>query len=59
MPLSTKKSKHSLHTAYANLVKKSVQIQKNGDIQAYATNALQAEKIAEELQALSRLKQPI
>ena len=56
MPQSTEKYKHSLQSAYTKLVKKSLQIQKNGDIQAFTINALQAEKVAEELQAMSRLK---
>ena len=56
MPQSSEKLKGSLQTAYSKLVKKSLQIQKNGDIQAYTINALQAEKVAEEMQAMSRLK---
>lgn len=47
-------SKVNLRTEYFNLVEKSIHIQRKGDIKAYAVNALQAEKVAQKLQKLSR-----
>ena len=49
-----KNSKIRLQMEYAKLVKKGIQIQKKGDIQAFTINALQAENVAEKLQAISR-----
>lgn len=55
MTLSKKEiSKTDLKSAYFKLVKKGIQIQKKGDINAYAQNALKAERIAQKLQQLSR-----
>ena len=49
-------SKTKLRTEYYKLVKKGIQIQRNGDIKSYTINALQAENVAQKLQALSRGK---
>ncbi len=46
--------KNRLQMEYVKLVKKSIQIQKKGDIQAFTTNAMHAENVAEKLQAISR-----
>jgi len=54
MTQSKTNSKTKLRTEYFNLVEKSVHIQRRGDIKAYTVNALQAEKVAQKLQALSR-----
>ncbi len=45
-----------LRTEYLNLVKTGLEIQKKGDIKAYTLNALQAEQVAQQLQAASRNK---
>ena len=54
MTLSKANSKIKLRTEYFNLVEKAIHIQRKGDIKAYTKNALQAENIAQKLQALSR-----
>lgn len=54
MTRSKENSKNKLQTEYLKLVKKSIQIQKKGDIQEYTIVAFQAENIAEKLQAISR-----
>ena len=43
-----------LRNEYLRLVKTGLLIQKKGDIKAYTTNAIQAEHIAQRLQAISR-----
>ena len=45
---------HQLRAIYLNLVRKSLEIQKTGNIQAFATVAKEAEKVAQQIQNLSR-----
>ena len=45
-----------LRDEYLKLVKTGLQIQKKGDIKAYTLNAMQAENVAQQLQAISRNK---
>jgi len=45
-----------LRDEYLRLVKTGLQIQKKGDIKAFTLNAIQAENIAQRLQAISRSK---
>ena len=47
-------SRRKLLNEYFELVKKSLHIQKTGNMQAYIKNAIQAENVAQKLQALSR-----
>ena len=54
MAQSKEKSKDNLRTEYIRLVKKSIQIQRNGDIRAYTINAMRAENVAQQFQTLSR-----
>lgn len=54
MTQSKEKSKDNLRIEYIRLVKKGIHIQRKGDISAYTIIALQAENIAQKLQALSR-----
>lgn len=49
-------SKTDLKSAYYKLVEKGIQIQKMGDINAYAQNAIKAEQIAQKMQQLARAK---
>lgn len=49
-------SKTDLKSAYFKLVRKGIQIQKMGDIKAYAQNAIKAEQIAQKMQQLARAK---
>lgn len=43
-----------LRSKYLKLVKAGLQIQKKGDIKAYTSNAIQAERIAQRIQAIAR-----
>lgn len=54
MTQSKENLKNKLQTEYLKLVKKSIQIQKKGDIQAYTIVAFQAESVAEKIKAISR-----
>jgi len=54
MAKSNKKVIQNLKNEYLNLVKAGLQIQERGDIKAYTTNAIQAEHVAQKLQAVSR-----
>ena len=54
MSYSEEQSKNNLIKMYLNLVRKGIQIQQKGDILAYTHNAIQAEQVAQKLQALAR-----
>lgn len=54
MTYSEEQSKNNLTKTYFSLVRKGIQIQRKGDILAYTHNALQAEQVAQKLQALAR-----
>ena len=54
MTYSEEQSKNNLIKMYLNLVRKGIQIQRKGDILAYTHNAMQAEQVAQKLQALAR-----
>jgi hypothetical protein len=45
-----------LKAQYFSLVKKGLQIQKQGDIKAFVSNAIETEQIAQKMQLLSRSK---
>jgi len=56
MTQSKETQMRELKDEYLKLVKTGLQIQKKGDIKAYTTNAIQAEQVAQKLQAISRDK---
>ncbi len=45
-----------LKEKYFSLVKQGLQIQRKGDIKAFASNAIEAEYVAQQMQVLSRSK---
>jgi hypothetical protein len=45
-----------LKAQYLSLVKEGLQIQKRGDIEAYISNAIKAENVAQQMQGLARSK---
>lgn len=45
-----------LKAQYFSSVKKGLQIQKQGDIKAFVSNAIEAEQIAQKMQLLARSK---
>jgi uncharacterized protein YnzC (UPF0291/DUF896 family) len=46
-----------LRNSYLDLVRKSMQIQKTGNIRAYTAVAMEAEHVAQQIQKLSRTRQ--
>ncbi len=49
--------KQKLRSNYLDLVRKSLQIQKTGNMRAFTTVAKEAEHVAEQIQNLSRARQ--
>ena len=49
--------KQKLRSNYLDLVRKSLQIQKTGNIRAFTVVAKEAEHVAEQIQNLSRTRQ--
>ena len=54
MTESEEKSISHLKKEYYNLMKLGLDIQKKGDMKAYMVNAIRAENIAQQMQAISR-----
>jgi len=46
-----------LQTEYERLLKEAMQFQRNGDIMSYSTKTAEAEKVYEEIQAITKGKQ--